>query len=149
MTLEFPVNQRNFDSEPVKLEPTEPAFRTSAFQGLKDAESRVLFNRNNSQSETKMPAPNTSIEESERLLCGAIVGGKLNGTSRSDLEEKLAALLKSPEIRAVIRASRELAQELSMTEGDALGMMLQSLQELNSTWDQILFSEGLAALNQD
>lgn len=138
------ITEINFTQTSIELESSDGnnpkrSFRTAAFQDMNRVEPRVEVR--------ETPETPNAIEESERILCGQLVASKISGTDRRDLEARLAQLLKSPEIRALNRAARDLAQRTGVPEAKATRMILESLKELNSIWDQILLSEGVEQLN--
>lgn len=140
------ITEINFSQTSIELESADGnnprrSFRTAAFQDMNLSEPRVEVR------ETQQESAHT-IEESERILCGQLVGSKISGADRRDLEARLAQLLKSPEIRALNRAARDLSQRTGVPEAKATRMILESLKELNSIWDQILISEGVDQLNR-
>ena len=145
MTYDFTNPGPFISGEPITLEATEPAFRTSAFSGLKAHE---IPQANGGLGLAPAPVEREEVLESERIFCSTLVQSKIKGTSREVLEARLNDLMKSPELVAILQAARNLSQDLGTSEAEAMQGILNSLREVDEIWDQLLLSEGLDALNR-
>ena len=128
--------------EPIELETPKQSFRTSAFRAPR---------RPTIEDKPVAVAPIAedlfAVSRSEKVFASAMVARKAGPHSKADLERKLAVLMKSAPIRAVMAAARSLAAETNCSENQATQDILASLGELSLVWDQLLTREGLERLS--
>lgn len=142
------ISEANFavaqvEVEPIELETPKQSFRTSAFRSIR---------KSNVEREVPVLASVSdelfSVSRSEKILSSALVTRKAGTRSKEDLERRLAQLMKSPPVRALMQAARTLATETNASEGQAIQDILASLGELSEIWDQLLTREGLERLSE-
>lgn len=131
----------NFAPTRIELENPNASFRTAAFQDVNRISPRQVESR-------EIPETPLTVEESERILCSQLVQSKVADLDRHELEQRLAELLKSPEVRALNRSARDLAQRAGISEGQAMRLILEAVKELNKIWEKILIAEGYDQLNR-
>ena len=128
--------------EPIELETPKQSFRTSAFRA-----SRRPTIEEKSPAFAPLAENLFAVSRSEKVFASAIVARKAWSSPKEDLERKLAQLMKSAPIRAVMAAARSLATETNCSENQAAQDILASMSELSQVWEQLLTREGLERLS--
>jgi hypothetical protein len=102
------------------------------------------------QVETEQKNPSEPKTLDPRVLSSVIIASKIqqdDPTQGKDPHERLAELMHSGPINALLSAAESFAQSAGLSPEDGLRQIVSCFRDVDQLWSQVLIKEGLARLS--
>lgn len=86
----------------------------------------------------------SGIDQSTKLFNTAIIATKI--PRLSDYSNQLGTLVQSPAFQAILKAIRDYAVAMNVSEEQAAEEIVQTFRDIDRIWDDYIFQEGLDKL---